>query len=428
MKVLVFGGTGFVGSHLVSKLVEEYEVTVVTRDPKKIDDSEDCLVGVIEGDLLNHESLNFLDEFEIIYYLVHAMDQAGDYLELEKVQAMNLASQLSEKHKVIYLSGLAQSKELSKHMRSRHQVGKILKESKACVIEFRASIVIGGGSLSFELVRAIVERFPVILEADWARSKCCPIFIDDLVQYLSRAMTLNETQMIEIGGSEEVEYVDLLKTYAKVIEVKRAVLKIPQFPIGVVANVMDIFLPEFSQVGKNLLESITLDSVVRSTDYQQFDITPRSIEYAMKKCIEFTDESWDELTVEELFSNAKFSQIKQNFASASLIDRYEFYVSFPKVYLTKALDSFLKLYNINPFKKFSLVDFYQTEDCYKLHLENKLIKEFQSTIHFIELEGVTKVEVVNYYRPSSFADASGYVAFNSLGSLLFETLRKFLPK
>ena len=131
---------------------------------------------------------------------------------------------------------------------------------------------------------------------------------------------------------------------------------------------------------------------------------------------------------QEILNNEKFSQLKQNFASGHLLDQYEFFVPFPKVYITKALDSFLKLYDINPFKKFSLVEFERLDDSYKLLLETKLINSFKTSITFSELKGVTKVKIINQYDPSNFIDASTYVATQKLGHTVFETIQKFLPK
>lgn len=429
MRVIVFGGTGFVGRHLVQRLKEKHEVTIATRSPSKVSDSllsEN--VDVIEADLFNFDSLEIVKDYDIVYYLVHAMDQSENYIELEKKQALNLSSQLVEGQKVIYLSGLAHADNLSKHMHSRHEVGKVLAQGEAECIEFRASIVIGAGSLSFEMVRAVVERFPAILEADWAKTKCCPIYIEDLVSYLEKGMEKTTSEIIEIGGGEDLEYVELLKKYAKIQNLTRPVLKIAQFPRSVVGNVMDIFLPEYSMVGKSLLDSITIDSTVHSDSYQFFNITPRSVDFSMRESIKDSDRSWQQLSVEEILNNEKFSQLKQNFASGHLLDQYEFFVPFPKVYITKALDSFLKLYDINPFKKFSLVEFERLDDSYKLLLETKLINSFKTSITFSELKGVTKVKIINQYDPSNFIDASTYVATQKLGHTVFETIQKFLPK
>lgn len=429
MKVIVFGGTGFVGRHLVQKLKENHEVTIATRNPAKV--SESLLsekVDVIEADLFNFDSLEVVKDYDVVYYLVHAMDQSENYIELEKKQALNLSSQLVKGQKVIYLSGLAHANLLSKHMHSRHEVGRVLAQGEAECIEFRASIVIGAGSLSFEMVRAVVERFPVILEAEWAKTKCCPIYIEDLVAYLEKGMDQATSEIIEIGGGEDLEYVELLKKYAQIQNLKRPILKIAQFPRSVVGNVMDIFLPEYSMVGKSLLDSITIESTVHSDSYQKFKITPRSVNFAMRESIKDSDRSWQQLSIEEILSNDKFGQVKQNFASAHLLDQYEFFIPFPKVYLTKAFDSFLKLYNINPFKKFSVLDFEQMDDTYRLNIETKVIKGYTSRISFSEIDAVTKVKIVNQYEPMGFVDASTYVAVQKFSNLVFDTIQSFLPK
>lgn len=424
MKILVFGGTGFVGKNLVDFLKNEHDVTVVSRRNISIGDK----VTIIQADLSKDENLDFIKEYDVIYYLVHAMDSQGDYEAIEKKQAQKVASFLLEGQKIIYLSGLAQADELSKHMRSRHQVGEAFRSSKAITIEIRASIVIGEGSLSFEMIRAIVERFPVILEASWSKTKCEPIYIEDLLKYLSQSIELIESKIIEVGGCEVVEYVELLKMYAQIVQLKRPTLKIKQFPINVVGNIMSVFLPEYEKVGRNLLQSIDIESTVRTTDYQEFHISARTIEFAMRESIKKGQRKWEQVSFEQLINHEQFQDIKQNFASSHLLDHYEFFVPFPKVYLKKALDSFLKLYNINPFKKFTLVDFSLRDDHYELVLKTKLIKEFKTAIIFSEIDAVTKVEIINQYGPKTFLDAVTYVAGQKFGQLVIETIQKFLPK
>lgn len=424
MKVLIFGGNGFVGAKLAEHLKEKFEVTIVSR--KKLDPLEK--IQSIQADLDRPATLDFVKNYDVIFYLVHSMNEQGDFEELEKRQAQNLAQLLSQGQKVIYLSGLAQGEDLSKHMRSRIEVGRILASSKAICLEFRASIVIGDKSLSFEMIRAVVERFPVILEANWSKSLCSPIFIDDLVLYLEKSLEYNESEIIEVGGAEVVEYVELLKIYARMIDVKRPILKLPHFPQKVIFPIMDVFLPECSEVGKNLFDSITIDSTVQTTNYQKFKISTRTIEFAMRKCVEENQKTWDEVSVEDLFNHDKFQDIKKHLAPAHLVDHYEFYIPFPKIYIKKALDSFLKLYNINPFKKFSLIEFSNDEDHYVLKMKRKLIAEFESNISFAEINGVTKIEFVHHYHPTGFMDGASYVAFQKFSHLVCDTIRKFLPK
>ena len=265
-KILIIGASGFVGSNLLSHFETlQVSVRVMSRKPQKIN-SDSSLTEIVKGDLDDPKSLlTSVKGIETIYYLSHAMGYAGaDFENQEKVQAENLLSVIDPKVKIIYLSGILPSTELSKHLRSRKQVGDILRSAGNIVIEFRASIIIGEGSTSFEMVRSLVNRVPFILSAKWSQSFCQPISIVNVVQYLSLAESKKflEATNFEIGDKDIFKYKDLLVEYAKFEGLRRPEIKIDDFPKELAAKLLAVVIPEYSEVGTKLIESIEHETIV----------------------------------------------------------------------------------------------------------------------------------------------------------------------
>jgi uncharacterized protein YbjT (DUF2867 family) len=208
--ILLTGATGYVGGRLLQNLeVAGQHLRCLVRNPAAVRSKAAETTELVTGDVLDLASLNAaMAGVHTAYYLVHSMGSNGDF-ELEDRQAAQnfaAAAQSAGVRKIIYLGGLGESQEdLSAHLRSRHEVGRILRESGVPVIEFRASIVIGSGSLSFEMIRALVERLPVMIAPRWVATPAQPIAIDDLLAYLADAPELpaSQAQIFEIGGAEQ---------------------------------------------------------------------------------------------------------------------------------------------------------------------------------------------------------------------------------
>ena len=163
---------------------------------------------------------------DVAYYLIHSMGGKHNFEEADRMAAQNFAEAARECHvkRIVYLGGLGSpGEELSTHLKSRHEVGEILKSSNAQTIEFRASIVIGSGSLSFELVRTLVDRLPILIMPKWVRVPAQPIWINDLLRYLEQALDVKceKNNVFEIGGSEIVSYRKLMEVYAQQMGLKR---------------------------------------------------------------------------------------------------------------------------------------------------------------------------------------------------------------
>jgi len=195
------------------------------------------------------------------YYLVHSMASAGSFEEEDRVASRVFGDAAREAgvRRIIYLGGLGSSSEkLSAHLRSRQEVGEILRSSGVPVIEFRASIVIGSGSLSFEMIRALVERLPVMIAPRWVSVPAQPIAIADLLNYLLAALDLppDTSRIFEIGGSDTVSYGGLMREYARQRGLRRLVISVPVLTPRLSSLWLGLVTPLYVQVGRKLIDSI----------------------------------------------------------------------------------------------------------------------------------------------------------------------------
>lgn len=281
--ILIIGASGFVGSNLLNHFERlSTPVRVMSRNPKKIN-TDSHLTDVVCGDLDDPKTLSSAVEgIKTIYYLSHAMGYAGaDFERQEKVQAENLISVVSSDVKIIYLSGIIPKTELSMHLRSRKQVGDILRSEGNVVVEFRASIIIGEGSTSFEMIRSLVNRVPFIVSAKWSQSFCQPISIVNVIKYLSLAESkeFENAEYFDIGDKDIFKYKDLLVEYAKFENLRRPEIKIDEFPKDLAAKLLGVIIPEYSTVGEKLIESIEHETILTdSRAAKTFDIEPLSFD------------------------------------------------------------------------------------------------------------------------------------------------------
>ena len=282
-RVLVTGATGYIGGRLLPLLTADgWRVRCLARQPENLLPRVPPGVEVERGDLLEAGSLSSaLTGVEAAYYLVHSMGATGNFEEQDRQAARNFgaAARGAGIKRIIYLGGLAEEGQpLSAHLRSRHEVGKTLRESGVPVVEFRASIIIGSGSLSFEMIRALVERLPVMVTPRWVRVTAQPIAIGDVLAYLRAALAVetgNRSLTIEIGGPDRVSYGDLMREYARQRGLRRLMVPVPLLTPRLSSLWLGLVTPLYARVGRKLVDSLRHPTIVRDDSAQRlFPIRP----------------------------------------------------------------------------------------------------------------------------------------------------------
>lgn len=234
IRVLLAGATGYVGGRLIQRLRKQgYFVRCLVRDRLRFPLSPDEGLEIVEGDVLRLDTLtDALAEITVAYYLVHSLGAGGDFAERDLIAADNFGRACAKAgvERIIYLSGLGRSDdELSEHLRSRQETGERLRAGGVAVTEFRAGVILGSGSLSFEIIRNLTERLPIMFAPRWIRTRCQPISIANVLDYLESALTVPEStgRIIEIGGAEITSYGELMGIYARVRGLKRYLIPVP---------------------------------------------------------------------------------------------------------------------------------------------------------------------------------------------------------
>jgi uncharacterized protein YbjT (DUF2867 family) len=305
--LLLTGATGYVGGRLLKALeADGHRVRCLARRPEFLRSTVTTATEVVQGDVLNLDSLrSALEGVDTAYYLVHSMGSSGAFEEEDRRAAQNFAeaAQRTGVRRLIYLGGLAdRNLPLSSHLRSRHEVGDVLRESGIPVIEFRASIVIGSGSLSFEMIRALVERLPIMITPKWVSVLAQPIAIDDLLAYLLAALPLpmEESCIFEIGGAEQVSYGDLMREYARQRGLPRLMIRVPVLTPRLSSLWLGLVTPLYARVGRKIVDSICYPTVVCDTSaLRAFPIRPIGIREAIARALrnedhEFTQTRWSD--------------------------------------------------------------------------------------------------------------------------------------
>ncbi len=291
--VLLTGATGYVGGRLLQTLEQHgYRVRCLARRPAALERRAGPRTELVAGDLLDRPSLDAaLSGVDAAYYLVHSMGSAGSFEAADREAAQNFAQAAKGAgvRRIIYLGGLGSRDEvLSPHLRSRHEVGRILADSGVPVLEFRASIIIGSGSLSFEMIRSLVERLPIMIAPKWVKVPAQPIAIDDVLSYLVAALErpLPESQVYEIGGAERLSYADLMRAYARQRGIRMRMLPVPVLTPYLSSLWLGLVTPLYARIGRKLIESIIHSTVVQDpAALEAFAIRPMGVEEALRRAI-----------------------------------------------------------------------------------------------------------------------------------------------
>ena len=291
--VLLTGATGYVGGRLLSALEDRgVPVRCFARRPQHLAGRVAATTQVLEGDVLDVASLAAaMQGVEAAYYLVHSMGSSGEFEEQDRRGARNFAqaARAAGVKRIVYLGGLGSAEgELSAHLRSRHEVGALLREGSIVVVELRASIVIGSGSLSFELVRALVERLPVMITPRWVDTLAQPIAIDDLIAYLlaARELELKESRAFEIGGADVVSYGGIMREYARQRGLRRKMIRVPVLSPRLSSLWLGLVTPLYARIGRKLVESMRHATVVTDDEAERaFTIRPVGLCAAMEHAL-----------------------------------------------------------------------------------------------------------------------------------------------
>ena len=312
--ILLTGGTGYIGGRLIRPLeATGRPLRLMARDPERLRpaDAPASFVprmaettGLVRGDLFDPSSLvEALTGVDTAYYLMHSLGTASeDFYERELLAARNFAEATGAAgvRRIIYLGGLGRSEDrLSSHLASRQDVGRLLCESGAETIEFRASVILGSGSISFEMIRGLVDRVPVMVTPRWVTNPTQPIAVEDVLSYLVAALDVQVGErctIYEIGGADRVSYAGMMQTYAHSQGLRRPMIKLPWLTPRLSSGWLALVTPLYYRVGRHLLEGLRNETVVTSDaaarDFPH--IRPMGIEAAIARSLANEDREYAE--------------------------------------------------------------------------------------------------------------------------------------
>ena len=290
-RVLVTGATGYVGGRLVPVLERAgVRVRCMARRPEFLVGRVGPATEIVRGDCLDRASLDpVLRDVHTAYYLVHSLGTRGRFEEQDRRAARNFAAaaRAAGVRRIVFLGALGDTGEgLSPHLRSRQETGDVLRSGGVPVIEFRASIILGSGSLSYELIRALVERLPVMLCPTWVRVPAQPIAIEDVVAYLRGALDLppGPSRIFEIGGADRTSYAGIMQEYARQRGLRRVMIPMPVLTPYLSSLWLGLTTPIYARVGRKLVESLRNPTVVRDdAAHRAFLVQPMGLRRAVAR-------------------------------------------------------------------------------------------------------------------------------------------------
>ncbi len=297
--VLLTGASGYIGGRLIPLLEKQPLILrCLARNPDKLRPSVNESTQIVRGDVLDLSSLDeALQGVRTAYYLVHLMSGSKDFEKQDRLAASNFAQAAKKAgvSRIIYLGGLGNDAEpkLSPHLRSRHEVGEILQDSGVETIEFRAGMVVGAGSTSYQLMKSLTDRLPVMLCPRWLAVMTQPIAVDDALSYLLAAKDLRtcESRIFEIGGPDVMTYGDLIQEYARQRGLRRWLISVPMLTPYLSGLWLALVTPATYEVGRHLIEGLKNPTVVRDQKaLDVFPIRPMGVKQAIQKAISNTTE------------------------------------------------------------------------------------------------------------------------------------------
>lgn len=298
-RILLTGATGYVGGRLLAALEAAGQtVRCLARRPEYLRPRVGAGTEVVAGDVLDPASLGpALSGIDTAYYLVHSMEAAGSFEHADRVAAQNFAAaaRTAGVRRIIYLGGLGGGEVLSSHLDSRQEVGRILRESGVPTIELRAAIILGSGSVSFEMIRALVETLPVMVTPRWVYTRTQPIGIEDVIAYLTAALELpgTESAVYEIGGPDRVSYGELMREYARQRGLRRLLIPVPLLTPRLSSLWLGLVTPVYARIGRALVDSLKNETIVRDDSaLSAFQIRPLGMQAAMARALANEDRAF----------------------------------------------------------------------------------------------------------------------------------------
>lgn len=295
MKILLTGATGYIGGRLVPRLLEQgYQVRCMVRDPSRLQGRQWLAhVEVVQGDVLQPETLAAaMQGMEVAYYLIHSMGGGSDFHErdLAAARVFGQAAKTAGVQRIIYLGGLGDPhSELSEHLRSRQQTGDRLRQAGVPVTEFCAAVIVGSGSISFELIRYLTERLPLMICPRWVFTRIQPIAVRNVLDYLVAALKTpaSSGQRIEIGGADVLTYGEMMTRYAAVRGLKRWLISVPVLTPHLSSYWVHLVTPLPASIARPLIEGLRNEVIVRDHGAHELfpDIQPLDYTSAVRAAL-----------------------------------------------------------------------------------------------------------------------------------------------
>jgi Predicted nucleoside-diphosphate-sugar epimerases len=317
MNVLVTGATGYIGQRLIPALLESNNtVFCLVRDRNRFDITryEGESVHVIEGDLLDLQSLYSIPVYiDAAYYLVHSMSSAGDFENKEADSAANFARIMRETRakQIVYLGGIANADRLSPHLSSRKKVEELLRESRIPLTVLRAGIIVGSGSASFEIIRDLVEKLPVMVAPKWLHTRTQPIAIRNVIEFLSGVLLLSNTyhKTYDLYGPDLLSYKEMLQIFAEERGLKRYIFTIPVMTPRLSSYWLYFVTTTTYRLARNLVDSMKIETVAVSNDLaQELGIKPLDYRTAIRLAFDKIEQDTVLSTWKDALTASKFQK------------------------------------------------------------------------------------------------------------------------
>jgi len=294
-RILITGTTGYIGRRLKSKLLQypELQIRVFVRNARKVQEKTRQQVEIVEGDTFNREKLaQALENIDVAFYLIHSMGADGDFTDLDRRSAENFrdACIAAGVRKIIYLGGLGVKDTASEHLLSRIETGEVLsaRQDRIVTIWIRAGVIIGAGSKSFEILRNLVQKLPIMVTPKWVTTRTQPIAVDDVLSYLTASIWLDTRENIIVDiGSDPMNFKDMMISAARVMGLHRFIFPLPVLTPKLSSYWLIFFTPVPYKIAAALVEGLKSETVQQNDNAARYfpDIVPLSFEESVRRAI-----------------------------------------------------------------------------------------------------------------------------------------------